>query len=148
VNALSRIRNIDYTVTDRLKMRSNVYVALDELPGYLKVDFSDCRVKQVSETAEADHYLHRTSLTPLRPVLAGEMSWEAYFLTFRFRNRRVPDEYDSAIIIFLFTEPDTYAFASSRWCATVRAASASRSRSPTAAARTISTGSTRTRAAT
>lgn len=110
IASLQRKLDVHAAFTDRLKMRSNVYFALDELPGYLEVDFSDCRVKQVSEIAEADHYLHRTSLALLRPVLAGEMGWEAYFLTFRFRNRRVPDAYDSAIIIFLFAEPDTYAF--------------------------------------
>jgi UDP-MurNAc hydroxylase len=110
IAALQRKLDVHAEFADRLKMRSNVYFALDELPGYLEVDFADCRVKQVSEIAEADHYLHRTSLALLRPVIAGEMGWEAYFLTFRFRNRRVPDEYDSAITTFLFAEPETYAF--------------------------------------
>jgi len=91
-------------------MSSNIYFSLEETGGCLKIDFSTCRVTAVDELAEPAYYLHRTSLRLLHDVIAGRMSWEAYFLTFRFRNRRVPDEYDSGIIMFLFADPDSYRY--------------------------------------
>jgi len=93
-----------------LKMRSNIYFAFEELPDFLKVDFSECRVRIVDRIDEAAYYLHRTALKQLQKVIAGEMDWEAYFLTFRFRNRREPDEYDSGINLFLFAELEAYRF--------------------------------------
>jgi UDP-MurNAc hydroxylase len=108
--ALQRKLDVYAAFKDRMKMSSNIYFGLDEVDGYLRIDFSDCRVCTVNEIAEPAYYLHRTSLRRLRAVIAGEMSWEAYFLTFRFRNRRVPDEYDSGIIMFLFADPDSYRY--------------------------------------
>ena len=110
VAALQRKLDVYADVKQRLRMRSNVYFAVDEVEGYIKVDFADCRVTQVADIAEPAYYLHRTGLRRLQPVLAGQMSWEAYFLTFRFRNRRVPDEYDSGINMFLFADPESYRF--------------------------------------
>ena len=110
VAALQRKLDVYADVKDRLKMRSNIYFGLDEVDGYIKVDFAGCQVTQVGDIAEAAYYLHRTSLRRLQPLIAGEMSWEAYFLTFRFRNRRVPDEYDSGINMFLFADPANYRF--------------------------------------
>jgi UDP-MurNAc hydroxylase len=109
-DALQRKLDIYAPFRHRLKMRSNVYFALEEAGGYIKIDFSDCRVTAVDEIGEPAYYLHRTSLRLLHDVIAGRMSWEAYFLTFRFRNRRVPDEYDSGIIMFLFADPDSYGY--------------------------------------
>jgi UDP-MurNAc hydroxylase len=108
--ALQRKLDIYAEFKDRLTLRSNIYVQLDERAGYIKIDVADCRVKAVGEIGEHAHCLHRTSLARLAPVIAGEMSWEAYFLTFRFRNRRVPDEYDSGITMFLFADPESYRF--------------------------------------
>ena len=110
IAALQRKLDIYAEFTDRLRLRSNIYFQLDERDGFIKVDIADCRVKSIGEIGEPAYYLHRTSLARLAPVIAGEMSWEAYFLTFRFRNRRVPDEYDSGITMFLFADPESYRF--------------------------------------
>jgi UDP-MurNAc hydroxylase len=110
IEALQRKLDVYAGFKERLKMSSNIYFGLEEAGGYIKIDFSACRVTAVDELAEPAYYLHRTSLQRLRDVIAGQMSWEAYFLTFRFRNRRVPDEYDSGIIMFLFADPDSYRY--------------------------------------
>jgi UDP-MurNAc hydroxylase len=110
IAALQRKLDVYSEFKDRLTLRSNIYFQLDGRDGYIKVDATDCRVRGVAEVGEPAYYLHRTSLARLAPVIAGEMSWEAYFLTFRFRNRRVPDEYDSGITMFLFADPDSYRF--------------------------------------
>jgi UDP-MurNAc hydroxylase len=107
IGDLQRKLDVYAVFSDRLRMRSNVYFELAETSGYIKIDFSDCRVTSVDDIGEPAYYLHRTSLERLRDVLAGRMSWETYFLTFRFRNRRVPDEYDSGIVMFLFADPDS-----------------------------------------
>ena len=110
IAALQRKLDVYAAFKDRLKMRSNVYFGLAETSGYIKVDFSACRVTAVDAIAEPAYYLHSTSLERLRDVIAGRMSWETYFLTFRFRNRRVPDEYDSGVVMFLFADPDSYRY--------------------------------------
>jgi UDP-MurNAc hydroxylase len=110
IAALQRKLDIYAEFKDRLTLRSNIYFRVDERDGYIKVDIADCCVRTVPEIAEPAYYLHRTSLAHLAAVIVGEMSWEAYFLTFRFRNRRVPDEYDSAITMFLFADPESYRF--------------------------------------
>jgi len=109
-DALQRKLDVYAAFKDRLKMSSNIYFAVEEAGGYLRIDFSGCRVTAVGEIAEPAYYLHRTSLRLLYDVIARRMSWEAYFLTFRFRNSRVPDEYDSGIIMFLFADPDSYRY--------------------------------------
>ena len=44
----------------------------------------------------------------MKNAVLGYTSWESYFLTFRFKNVRVPDEYDSVLNLFLFSEIEAY----------------------------------------
>lgn len=88
-----------------LPVKHVVYFSFEDSAVHVRIDFSDGSVRRVGGIAEADYtYEHRTALARLARVLAGEQTWSAYTATFRFRNRRVPDVYDTVISLLFFSD--------------------------------------------
>ena len=84
-----------------------VYFALEDASDYIKVDFAACRAERTSKISDEKYYLHRAIREDIYPVVLGEVPWSSYWLTFRFKNVRVPDDYSSQInLFFISNSPD------------------------------------------
>ena len=78
------------------------YRLTGEHPVLFKIDFQRATVSEVDAVDTSGPY--RTLSTPTwqaAKVLAGEMSWENFVLTFRVRLSRKPDVYDPLVHAFL-----------------------------------------------
>ena len=67
----------------------------------LRVCLVEGRVTEESEIQDSNYYLHTFEPELLALVTSGKLGWGDYFLSFRFKNKRVPDTYNTAIDLFL-----------------------------------------------
>jgi UDP-MurNAc hydroxylase len=72
----------------------------------LKVDFKHRRVESVSSNGDVNYYEIAAPAWQIAKVLARELTWEEFSLTFRTRLKRNPDVYDPVLHAFLIMETD------------------------------------------
>jgi UDP-MurNAc hydroxylase len=93
----------------RLDLRDRVGVALyawlEELPQrMLRVEFPSQRIEEVSALRDEPRYTFKVRAGDVLDVLDRRLTWEEFFLSFRFRLSRSPDEYDPVLHGFLALE--------------------------------------------
>jgi UDP-MurNAc hydroxylase len=93
-----------------LPVKQQVYFSFEDAAPLVKVDFEAGTVGRAEAIGAPPFYEHRTSLSRLAKVLAGNQTWAAYTATFRFRNRRVPDVYDSVVGLMFFSDLAEFRF--------------------------------------
>jgi UDP-MurNAc hydroxylase len=72
----------------------------------LRVDFQRRVVQHVSTRAESRYYELRAPAWQIAKILARELTWEEFALTFRLRLKRHPDAYDPILHAFLVMEAE------------------------------------------
>jgi UDP-MurNAc hydroxylase len=72
----------------------------------LRVDFKRRAVEFVSERPESEYYELAAPAWQIAKVLARQLTWEEFALTFRLRLKRNPDAYDPVLHAFLVMEAE------------------------------------------
>jgi UDP-MurNAc hydroxylase len=108
---LDRLREEMRHKLSRLDLRDRVavalYVWLEELPErILRVDFSAQRIEEVQTVRDEPRYTFKVRAADALSVLDRKLTWEEFFLSFRFRLSRSPDDYDPILHGFLALEAD------------------------------------------
>jgi UDP-MurNAc hydroxylase len=108
---LDRLREELRHKLSRLDLRERVGVALyawlEELPErVLRIEFPSQRIEEVSAVRDEPRYTFKVRAADALEVLERKMTWEEFFLSFRFRLSRSPDEYDPVLHGFLALEAD------------------------------------------
>jgi len=98
----------------RLDLRDRVgvalYVWLEELPErMLRIEFPSQRIEEVSALRDERRYTFKVRAGDVLEVLERKLTWEDFFLSFRFRLSRSPDEYDPVLHGFLALEAEDLA---------------------------------------
>jgi len=96
---------------ERLSLADRVtvplYVELDSSVGrMLRVDFQRKLVEYVAERTDDWYYELSVPAWQIAKVLARELTWEEFALTFRLRLKRNPDGYDPILHAFLVMEAE------------------------------------------
>lgn len=92
-----------FSLAERVSMP--LYLSLVELPTrWLKVDFQARRVEEVAQVEEPSRYTLEVRAADIERVLARQLNWEDFLLSFRFRASRAPDRYDATLHNFLASE--------------------------------------------
>jgi UDP-MurNAc hydroxylase len=108
---LERLREEMRRKLSRLDLRDRVGVALyawlEELPErMLRIEFASQRIDEVAALRDEPRYTFKVRAADVVDVLDGRLTWEEFFLSFRFRLSRSPDEYDPVLHGFLALEAD------------------------------------------
>jgi UDP-MurNAc hydroxylase len=108
---LERLREEMRHKLARLELRDRVavalYVWLEELPErVLRIDFPSQRIEEVQAVRDEPRYTFKLRAADALSVLDRELTWEEFFLSFRFRLSRSPDDYDPVLHGFLALEAD------------------------------------------
>lgn len=91
-------------VRSHLPLAQHLYLGFLEGGDLVHVDFSAGRVALVPEVAPGPHYRILAPAWQLERVLDRRISWENFSLTFRSRISRVPDQYDTYVNAFVWSE--------------------------------------------
>jgi len=84
-----------------------LHVEMDELPSSaLRIDFQKKTIETVFTQPDSNYYSMQAPAWQIAKVLAREMTWEEFSLTFRARLRRDPDIYDPILHAFLVMETE------------------------------------------
>jgi UDP-MurNAc hydroxylase len=131
---LDRLREELRHKLSRLDLRERVGVALyawlEELPErVLRIEFPSQRIEEVSAVRDEPRYTFKVRAADALEVLERKMTWEEFFLSFRFRLSRSPDEYDPVLHGFLALEADDLP----SLCESIRQVEANKERSVIAA---------------
>jgi UDP-MurNAc hydroxylase len=78
----------------------------DSTQSMLRVDFQRRTVEYASERTDSQYYALHAPAWQIAKVLARELTWEEFALTFRVRLKRDPDEYDPILHAFLVMEAE------------------------------------------
>ena len=82
-----------------------LYAWLEELPErMLRVEFASQRIEEVAALRDEPRYTFKVRAADVLDVLDRRLTWEEFFLSFRFRLSRSPDEYDPVLHGFLALE--------------------------------------------
>ena len=105
-------KNIIQNLDEKLKMfkpfRSKfslvnpIYLKINS--NYLKVCFLKCKIYEEDKISEKQYFLHIANIKNIVEVIKGKTLWSGYFLSFKFNNIRLPDEYNSIQNLFLFSQ--------------------------------------------
>jgi UDP-MurNAc hydroxylase len=96
---------------ERLTLADRVTVPLyfgliESAESMLRVDFERKRVEYVSANNDTRYYEIVAPAWQVEKVLARELTWEEFSLTFRMRLKREPDVYDPVLHAFLVMEAE------------------------------------------
>ena len=110
-SVLDRLREEMRHKLSRLELRDRVavalYVWLEELPErILRIEFPSQRIEEVQAVRDEPRYTFKVRAADALSVLDRRLTWEEFFLSFRFRLSRSPDDYDPVLHGFLALEAD------------------------------------------
>ena len=96
----------------RGRITTPLYFGFEEAPGrYLRVDFQTGVVGYASDIMEDQFYRVVARAWQIKKILDGQMTWDAFSLSFRVRLLRIPNLYNQLIHAFLIMEKgDLYRF--------------------------------------
>ena len=80
--------------------KTNISFVLDEVNG-LTIDFQSLTVRPWENLNTDNCFTHYTSKKLLTKMILNNETWETYFLSMDFRNKRMPDEFDTIVNLFL-----------------------------------------------
>jgi UDP-MurNAc hydroxylase len=101
----------ELTLAERIKVPLYFRIG-DSNKWILKVDFERRSIEPVAINSDENYYEIGAPAWQIAKVLAGELTWEEFALTFRTHLKRNPDVYDPVLHAFLIMEADDLA----RYC--------------------------------
>lgn len=80
--------------------KMNISFIIEELSG-ITIDFQALTVRPRKNSKTDDCYTHYTTKKLLTKMIMNNETWETYFLSMDFLNKRFPDEFDTIVNLFL-----------------------------------------------
>ena len=69
----------------------------------IRIDLDSCIIESSDKIHEEEYYHHEFQNSIISSVTLGQEEWSNYFLSFRFKNTRVPDSYSTITNLLLTT---------------------------------------------